>query len=76
MEIVIKIPDSLYANIINTWEKIHPQMWDAIKNGTPLPDHHGDLIDRTELLVQPLDIANYPSNFVRVAPTIIPADKE
>ena len=27
-------------------------------------------IDADELLKQPLDMANYPSNFVRVAPTL------
>ena len=40
----------------------------CIANGTPLPKGHGDLIDRKELLKQPMDLANYPSNYVRIAP--------
>ena len=45
-------------------------------NSVPLPKGHGDLIDRKELLKQPMDLANYPSNYVQIAPTIIEADRE
>lgn len=48
----------------------------AFGNSTPLPKGHGDLIDRKELLRQPMDLANYPSNYVRIAPTIVEADAE
>jgi hypothetical protein len=44
-------------------------------NGTPLPKGHGDLIDREELLKLPIDKANYPSNYVKYAPTIIEKDR-
>ena len=40
-----------------------------------LPKGHGDLIDRNELLKEPMDAANYPSNYVRIAKAIIEADK-
>lgn len=48
----------------------------AIKSGKLLPKGHSDLIDRNELLKQPIDTANYPSNYVRLAKAIIEADKE
>jgi hypothetical protein len=48
----------------------------AVVNGTPLPKGHGDLIDREELLKLPIDKANYPSNYVKYAQTIIEKDKE
>lgn len=37
----------------------------------------GRLIDADELLKQPIDTANYPSNFVKLAPTVeaIPKDQ-
>lgn len=41
-----------------------------------LPKGHGDLVDRKELLKQPINTANYPSNYVRIAETIIEADRE
>lgn len=51
-------------------------MASAIRNGIPLLRGHGDLIDRKELLKQPIDIVNYPSNYVKIAHIIIEADKE
>lgn len=61
---------------------------DAVKNGTPLPEHHGDLIDRNTIEV--LRIGNikreYDKGFdagvtcmvnrILDAPTIIETDKE
>ena len=81
IELVIKIPKELinqldddnYPSIISWFETT---LYCAIKNGIPLPKGYGDLIDRNELLKQPLDNVNYPSNYVRIAPTIIPATKE
>lgn len=49
MEIVINISEELYDNIINTWEKIHPKMHNALKNGTVLPKGHGKLGDLDEV---------------------------
>jgi len=80
IELVIKISkekyDVLKSDLYNTFPA-EMKEWglEAIRNGTPLPKGHGDLIDKKELLKQPMDIANYPSNYVRIAPTIIEADK-
>ena len=73
VELVIKIPEEEY-NIIK--KSNAPMSWaeHLIKNGTPLPKGHGDLIDRRELLKLPIDKANYPSNYVKYAPTIIERD--
>lgn len=55
MEIVIKIPDFIYTeirNITNTGIIEHnaKTLYNAIYHGTPLPENHGDLIDRNEVL--------------------------
>jgi hypothetical protein len=74
MQIVIDIPEETYE-----YWKNHSHEYvlaEAIKNGTPLPKGHGDLIDREELLKLPIDKANYPSNYVKYAQTIIEKDKE
>lgn len=83
MKLVIEIPDEDYNNIepflngetikggFNLFKAL-----EIIKNGKPLPKGHGDLIDRKELLKQPIDNVFYPSNYVRTAPPIIEANKE
>lgn len=54
MQIVIEIPDgtknAIDMGTIN--QVLTSKVWKAIKNGTPLPEHHGDLVDRNELLKQ------------------------
>lgn len=48
-EIVIKLEDDAYNFICS--KGYHTQsLYNAIKNGTVLPEQHGDLIDRDELL--------------------------
>ena len=74
MQMVINIPEEVYQNILHTG-KANFCAVNAIEAGTILPKGHGDLIDRKELLKQPMDKANYPSNYVRIAPIIIEADK-
>ena len=81
IELVIKIDEETYKNIQseNFWLDSGLTLsnaYDFIKNGTPLPKGHGDLIDRGELLKEPMDTANYPSNYVRIAKAIIEADEE
>jgi AMMECR1 domain-containing protein len=74
VELVIKIPEETYE-----YWKNHSHEYvlaEAIKNGIILPSGHGDLIDREELLKLPIDKANYPSNYVKYAQTIIEKDKE
>lgn len=55
IELVIKIPEEEYQNYLKM-RPAYPEgvfcYIEAIKNGTPLPEHHGDLIDRTELYNQ------------------------
>lgn len=80
MKIIIDIDDCTYTEIKEDTEKFRskgmvvPYLYKVIESGTPLPKGHGDLIDRNDLLKQPIDVANYPSNYVRVALTIIPAE--
>jgi hypothetical protein len=79
MQLVINIDEDTYKDIKKG--KVYSSIRDvpqesvlAIANGTPLPKGHGDLIDRRELLKLPIDKANYPSNYVKYAPTIIEKD--
>jgi hypothetical protein len=49
----------------------------AIATGSPLPEHHGRLIDADALLKEhPINTYTFPSIVVENAPTIIPATKE
>lgn len=54
MKIVIDISDKLIKKVkdhyVNPYEV--DEICEAILNGTPLPKHHGDLIDRDELLIK------------------------
>ena len=74
MQIVIEISEEDYEELKSDTKPTYYE--DLILQGTPLPEHHGDLIDRNELLKQPMNAANYPSNYVRIAKAIIPATKE
>lgn len=54
MKIVIEISEEDYKLIKSygkgsTNYRISLNLYDAVKNGVPLPKHHGDLIDRREL---------------------------
>lgn len=89
MEIVIDIDDEITQGIIegnndeprNIVRSFQATIADAIKNGTPLPKGHGDLVDRNDLL-EYTDINR--SAYIPVinryeiitAPTVIEADKE
>ena len=55
MKIVIDIPDKLYNTFHRgNWSATYEgkKIRDIVMNGTPLPEHHGDLIDRTQLYNQ------------------------
>lgn len=73
MQIVIDIPNSIYANLskIVNGSIASKRILDCVKNGTPLPKEHGRLIDAD-------DIDNHIIGHVdtRSCPTIIEADKE
>lgn len=60
IEVVIKIPKILYAQIqsdaeimiysgMRSWKGILATLLRSVRNGTPLPKGYGDLIDRREL---------------------------
>ena len=79
MQIVIKIPDEEYKKISNS----NPSYADdfsiyyAIKNGTPLPKGHGDLIDRNSILCDDCSCeqcGHTDECFKLLAPTIIEAN--
>lgn len=83
MEIVIKIPEDMYIYLSNGGNLGASLLIEkAIKNGTPLPKGHGDLIDRDELEPD-TEWDNYYDGFtsysemqIRNADTIIEADNE
>lgn len=77
MKIVIDIPEEDYIRLKEQRMFGRVDVFkNAVRDAVVLPKGHGDLIDRKELLRQPMDLANYPSNYVRIATTIIEADAE
>lgn len=50
MEIVIDIPDQKYKWIVDNPQIYTDDLCEAIRNGTPLPEHHGRLIDADSTL--------------------------
>lgn len=78
MKIVIDIPQRMYEKICNNTLGI--EIFEAIKNGTPLPEHHGDLKDEREVVnillkyahsEQGKSFANFLVSEINDAPTII-----
>lgn len=49
MEIVIEIPDQKYKWIVDNPQIYTDDLCEAIRNGTPLPENHGRLIDADAL---------------------------
>lgn len=53
MQIVIDIPEDAYRQIRN-WgvptDELRRKIYDMIDNSTPLPEHHGRLIDEAEVI--------------------------
>lgn len=52
IELVIKIPDEEYQNYLKMRPAYPEDVFcyiKAIQNGTPLPEHHGRLIDENDL---------------------------
>lgn len=47
----------------------------AVRNGKLLPKGHGRLIDADALPLNDIDNANYGSNYIRIAQTIVEADR-
>lgn len=89
MQIVIDIPDEQYNALcmkgVFILESQLPSFLKVLRNGTPLPKGHGDLIDRKDLSVTPIDVTDlltdkclmvYYAEDIEGAPVLIPADKE
>lgn len=78
MQIVIDIPEKMY-HMINAGLYDYGDMNVIIQNGTPLPEHHGRLIDESDLIPD----SDYEDGMfyavsvgaINGAPTIIEADK-
>lgn len=78
MKIVIDIPNEIYKKYMDdrthTTDVLH-----SVRKGTPLPEHHGDLIDRNELLDESYQIDSMYCEYdevvnvddIKDAPTII-----
>ena len=79
MKIVIDIPKELRKDILEDgvlYADYEPVLRDAIKNGTPLPEKHGRLINADELRykVSGSDYAYEMTYEVDTAPTILEAE--
>ena len=74
MQIVIDIHEKDYKSILNRGY-VSSGAFYAIMNGKQLPKGHGRLIDADALPLNAIDDANHGSNYIRIAPTIIEADK-
>ncbi|SCW63343.1 hypothetical protein SAMN05660484_02166 [Eubacterium ruminantium] len=90
IELVIKIPEDEYRWIVKSDETVFANisskecMLHAIKNGTPLPKGHGNLIDANELLKEKIRFEDFDGDTFNIiheetvinAKTIIKADTE
>ena len=78
MKVIIDIPKEEYELIRHGNKSYITELTllNAVVDGTPLPEHHGRLIDADALPLNAIDDANHGSNYIRIAPTIIEADKE
>ena len=78
MKIVIDLPKVIYKAVVG--DNLNygiATICDAIREGTPLPKGHGDLIDRKELIESPLcKTFGLRSIDIENAPTIVEADTE
>ena len=78
MQIVIDIPNSIYANLpkIVNGSIASKRILDCVKNGTPLPKGHGRLID-ADAVYDDFEKGEYDfEESLEYASTIIEADAE
>lgn len=79
MKIVVDLPKEIYEFLQNN--DTGSVVDNAIKNGTPLPEHHGDLVDKYDILhdidcdeeMRLGENAVWVCEVIRNAPTIIEA---
>ena len=86
IELVIRIPEEMYEALRKTYvitggqrmngKTLMSVIYNAVGSGTPIPKGHGRLIDADALPLTCIDSANYGSNYIRVAPTIVEAESE
>ena len=88
MNIVIKIPEDTYKDIIKNgfiYDEDNEVVTHAIKNGISLPKGHGRLIDADELKKEyphdtdwdyPVNSNSYVVESIDISPTIIEAESE
>lgn len=88
MQIVIDIPEDVKAVIDRkgTNETVAETLWQAVKNGTQLPEGHGRLIDADKIVLTDFECLLCNGDYkealkmlddkIKNAPTIIEADKE
>lgn len=78
-EMVIKIPEEIISFVnLNGFlpENYRSAMGRVLLDGVELPKGHGRLIDADALPLNDIDDANYGSNYIHIAPTIVEAEKE
>lgn len=81
MKLIIDISEETYNEVCWRGLQLCPrgdkELVNAIKNGTPLPKGHGDLIDRKALLNRPYEKGGFVEWYdeIKHAPTIIEADE-
>lgn len=82
MQFVIDIPEGVDVIVERNKpnEVISEILWQAVKNGTPLPERHGRLIDADEVISEEIDLMKYSEDpkyleyviaAMKFAPTII-----
>jgi hypothetical protein len=77
IEIVIKIEEETYNRIMNGWMPLHKtvNLMENVQKGTPLPEHHGRLIDADAIQKYQIDTFGKRLLVIDTAPTIIEADR-
>ena len=78
MKYVIEISEEEYAGIVKSNypnDQLVGELIYAVKNGIPLPEHHGRLID-ANMLRKNWVFGSREKIEIDAAPTIIPATKE
>ena len=83
MQIIVDVPNSLYANLskITNGSIATKRILDCVKYGTPLPKGHGRLLDEKEILASEdhdggwYDLVDMPG-YIAGVPAVIEADTE
>lgn len=79
MQVVIEISENDYELACRWPDALTTVYAHAIKNGTPLPKWHGDLIDRNKIVFDYWSVAGYTCvsrENIFSMPVVVPADKD